>query len=81
MNAERLYGWLLHLYPREFRERFGNDMRELFNLATLVRPGTVGTFSQFRRDFLSGHDKRAPRNTPPPNTGTANAVLSELLRA
>jgi SNF2 family DNA or RNA helicase len=31
---------------------------------TLVRPGTVGTFSQFRRDFLSGHDKRAPRNTP-----------------
>ena len=41
-----------------------NDMRELFNLATLVRPGTVGTFTQFRRDFLSGHDKRAPRNTP-----------------
>ncbi len=41
-----------------------NDMRELYNLATLVRPGTVGTFSQFRRDFLSGHDKRTPRNTP-----------------
>jgi SNF2 family DNA or RNA helicase len=41
-----------------------NDMRELYNLATLVRPGTVGTFSQFRRDFLSGHDKRSPRNTP-----------------
>lgn len=41
-----------------------NDLRELYNLATLVRPGTVGTFSQFRRDFLSGHDKRSPRNTP-----------------
>ncbi len=41
-----------------------NDLRELYNLATLVRPGTVGTFSQFRRNFLSGHDKRAPRNTP-----------------
>ncbi len=41
-----------------------NDMRELYNLATLVRPGTVGTFSQFRRDFLTGHDKRTPRNTP-----------------
>jgi len=41
-----------------------NDMRELYNLTTLVRPGTVGTFSQFRRDFLSGHDKRTPRNTP-----------------
>jgi SNF2 family DNA or RNA helicase len=41
-----------------------NDMRELYNLVTLVRPGTVGTFSQFRRDFLSGRDKRSPRNTP-----------------
>src|SRR5207247_8040684 len=41
-----------------------NDMRELYNLVTLVRPGTVGTFSQFRRDFLSGHDRRTPRNTP-----------------
>jgi SNF2 family DNA or RNA helicase len=41
-----------------------NDLRELYNLATLVRPGTVGTFSQFRRDFLSGQDKRAPRNAP-----------------
>ena len=41
-----------------------NDLRELYNLVTLVRPGTVGTFLQFRRDFLSGHDKRTPRNTP-----------------
>ncbi len=41
-----------------------NDLRELYNLVTLVRPGTVGTFSQFRRDFLSGHDRRTPRNTP-----------------
>jgi SNF2 family DNA or RNA helicase len=41
-----------------------NDLRELYNLSTLVRPGTVGTFTQFRRDFLSGHDRRAPRNTP-----------------
>jgi SNF2 family DNA or RNA helicase len=41
-----------------------NDLRELYNLVTLVRPGTVGTFSQFRRDFLAGHDKRTPRNAP-----------------
>lgn len=41
-----------------------NDLRELYNLVTLVRPGTIGTFSQFRRDFLSSHDKRTPRNTP-----------------
>ncbi len=42
MNAERLYDWLLHLYPREFRERFGNDMRELFRdrrRALIRRPG------------------------------------------
>jgi len=41
-----------------------NDLRELYNLVTLVRPGTVGTFSQFRRDFLAGNDKRSPRNAP-----------------
>jgi putative ABC transport system permease protein len=29
--ADRLYGWLLHLYPRAFRERFGDDMRDLFH--------------------------------------------------
>src|SRR5262249_57192584 len=45
-----------------------NDMRELYNLVTLVRPGTVGTFSQFRRDFLSGHDKPAPRTPPRPRS-------------
>ncbi|NOT34380.1 MAG: DEAD/DEAH box helicase [Candidatus Eisenbacteria bacterium] len=52
-----------------------NDMRELFNLATLVRPGTVGTFSQFRRDFLSGHDRRAPRNTPKLRTLLQNVMI------
>jgi len=52
-----------------------NDMRELFNLATLVRPGTVGTFAQFRRDFLSGHDKRAPRNTPRLRTLLRNVMI------
>ncbi len=41
-----------------------NDLRELYNLATLVRPGAIGTFTQFRRDFLSSHDRRTPRNAP-----------------
>ncbi len=41
-----------------------NDLRELYNLVTLVRPGTVGTFSQFKRDFLAGQDRRTPRNAP-----------------
>ena len=41
-----------------------NDLRELYNLVTLVRPGTVGTFSQFKRDYLAGGDRRTPRNAP-----------------
>lgn len=41
-----------------------NDLRELYNLVTLVRPGTVGTFSQFKRDYLAGQDRRTPRNAP-----------------
>jgi SNF2 family DNA or RNA helicase len=57
-----------------------NDMRELYNLVTLVRPGTVGTFTQFRRDFLSGHDKRSPRNTPRLR-GLLEAVMIRTRRA
>jgi len=63
-------GWKFvnHLNPRYLllltATPIQNDMRELYNLVTLVRPGTVGTFTQFRRDFLSGHDRRSPRNTP-----------------
>ncbi len=41
-----------------------NDLRELYNLATLVRPGGVGTYSHFCREFMAGGDRRAPRNTP-----------------
>jgi SNF2 family DNA or RNA helicase len=40
-----------------------NDLRELYNLATLVRPGGVGTYSHFCRDFMAGGDRRMPRNT------------------
>src|SRR5262249_23942444 len=40
-----------------------NDLRELYNLATLVRPGGVGTYAQFCREFMTGGDCRAPRNT------------------
>jgi SNF2 family DNA or RNA helicase len=40
-----------------------NDLRELFNLVTLLRPGTLGTFSMFRRRFVARGDRRIPRNT------------------
>jgi SNF2 family DNA or RNA helicase len=40
-----------------------NDMRELFNLITLLRPGTLGTYRSFRKQFMVRGDKRLPKNT------------------
>jgi len=40
-----------------------NELRELFNLVTLLRPGSLGTYSSFRRSFTERGDKRLPKNT------------------
>ncbi len=40
-----------------------NDLRELFNLITLLRPGVLGTYREFRRDFVVRGDRRLPKNT------------------
>ena len=40
-----------------------NDLRELYNLVTLLRPGTLGTYRSFRRQFMVRGDKRLPKNT------------------
>lgn len=40
-----------------------NDLRELYNLVTLLRPGTLGTYRAFRRQFMVRGDKRLPKNT------------------
>jgi len=40
-----------------------NDLRELFNLVNLLRPGTLGTYRSFRRRFMVRGDKRLPKNT------------------
>ncbi len=40
-----------------------NDLRELFNLVTLLRPGALGTYREFRRDFVVRGDRRLPKNT------------------
>ncbi len=40
-----------------------NDLRELYNLVTLLRPGAVGTFAQFRAEFMTAGDRLKPRNT------------------
>jgi SNF2 family DNA or RNA helicase len=39
-----------------------NDLRELYNLVTLLRPGAVGTFVQFKREFMTSGDRLRPRN-------------------
>ncbi|MCK4414493.1 MAG: DEAD/DEAH box helicase [Candidatus Eisenbacteria sp.] len=41
-----------------------NDLRELYNLVTLLRPGALGTFRVFRQRFVVRGDRRLPKNTP-----------------
>jgi len=40
-----------------------NNLRELFNLVSLLRPGSLGGYRSFRRQFMAGGDKRFPKNT------------------
>jgi SNF2 family DNA or RNA helicase len=35
-----------------------NDLRELYNLVTLLRPGHLGTWREFQRTYVSGGDTR-----------------------
>ena len=39
-----------------------NDLRELYNLVTLLVPGQLKTFSHFKRAYML--DKHSPKNTP-----------------
>lgn len=38
-----------------------NDLKELYTLITLLKPGQLGTYADFQRQFMV--DKRMPRNT------------------
>ncbi len=38
-----------------------NDLRELYNLVTLLKPGQLKTFTQFKRAYML--DKHSPKNT------------------
>jgi SNF2 family DNA or RNA helicase len=40
-----------------------NDLRELYNLVTLLEPGILDTFPAFRRRFIARGDRRLPQNT------------------
>src|SRR5436190_7433148 len=39
-----------------------NDLRELYNLVTLLRPGQLGTWEEFRAAHLVGGDPRKPKD-------------------
>src|SRR5438874_604112 len=39
-----------------------NDLRELYNLITLLRPGQLGTWEEFRAAHLVGGDPRQPKD-------------------
>ena len=39
-----------------------NNLRELYNLVTLLRPGQLGTWSQFQRDYVKDGDPRRASN-------------------
>ena len=39
-----------------------NDLRELYNLVTLLRPGQLGTWREFRSRHLTSGDKRNPKD-------------------
>jgi SNF2 family DNA or RNA helicase len=39
-----------------------NDLRELFNLVTLLRPGQLGTWREFASKYLTDGDRRRVRN-------------------
>jgi len=38
-----------------------NDLEELFNMVTLLKPGQLGTWGEFRKRFVEAGDKRVPR--------------------
>src|SRR2546425_779606 len=39
-----------------------NDLRELYNLVTLLRPGQLGTWDEFKSQHLVSGDQRQPRD-------------------
>jgi SNF2 family DNA or RNA helicase len=39
-----------------------NNLRELYNLVTLLRPGQLGTWSQFQREYVKNGDQRRAKD-------------------
>ncbi|HYH04215.1 MAG TPA: SNF2-related protein [Bacillota bacterium] len=49
-----------------------NDLKELFNLITLLRPGQLGNYRSFKKNYTL--DKRSPKNAP-----ELKSLLSEVM--
>lgn len=49
-----------------------NDLKELFNLFTLLRPGQLGSYRSFKKNFI--YDKRSPKNS-----GELKGLLDEVM--
>jgi len=49
-RSERIYRWLLRLYPRDFRDEYGHEMSLLFRAR--VASGALGLWLQVLRDLV-----------------------------
>ena len=52
-----------------------NDLRELYNLVTLLRPGQLGTWQEFKQQHMTFGDKRKPRNVDALKELTAQVMV------
>ena len=52
-----------------------NDLRELYNLVTLLRPGQLGTWREFKSRHLTSGDKRTPKDAEALKELTAQVMV------
>src|SRR5438128_8395164 len=57
-----------------------NDLRELYNLVTLLRPGQLGTWEEFKSEHLVSGDRRQPKD-PEALRALTHAVMIRTRRA
>jgi len=57
-----------------------NDLRELYNLITLLRPGQLGTWQEFKAEHLVSGDHRQPRD-PEALRALTHAVMIRTRRS
>jgi len=68
-QLERNYILLLTATPLQ------NNLRELYNLVTLLRPGQLGTWAEFRRLHVAKGDARAPKDPEALKQLTAQVMI------